>query len=338
MPDELKEFERLLARSESLGKTLPFLELRELARLYRLHSARLARWRSEQQDPDRVRHLNALCVRGYSYLYVPAQSGSKTHSRSRFSLTDAFANTWRIQLLALGLLIIGAAVGFTVASRDPTALDALVAHYPADRLEALSNSDAARAEFLARNEGSVAYNAVFGAQLFVHNTKVGLLSFATGILAAVPTFVLILYNGLMLGGFISIFAGKTHALLFWAWLIPHAIPELLAILLCSSAGLVVGKAVLMPGRDGIAKALPLAAFEALPLVITAVPLFVLAALIESFVRESALSTPSRFGIAATAVFAIVAYTLMVFLLARRRGGVHLDFLESYSRSASRIAR
>ena len=84
--------------------------------------------------------------------------------------------------------------------------------------------------------------------------------------------------------------------------------------------------------------LRLAAARALPLVIASVPLFVLAALIESFVRESAIGSGARFGFAAAAFTLIVGYGVSVVLLARRTRSEEYAFLDAYSIPASRIAR
>ena len=80
-PDgEGARFAELLDRCERLGtRTLPFDDLRELGRLYRLHAARLARLRDRGDDPEAIRHLNALCVRAYTTLYArPAREPSAT--------------------------------------------------------------------------------------------------------------------------------------------------------------------------------------------------------------------------------------------------------------------
>ena len=55
----------------------------------------------------------------------------------------------------------------------------------------------------SREETPGAVNALFGSMLFVNNTRVGLLSFVTGILGAVPTVLLQIYDyafGNSLGG------------------------------------------------------------------------------------------------------------------------------------------
>src|SRR5437870_11374627 len=70
-----ERFEAQLDRCERLrAGGLPFDELGELGRRYRAHTARLARLRERDDDPAEIRHLNALCVRAYSFLYVPPAS------------------------------------------------------------------------------------------------------------------------------------------------------------------------------------------------------------------------------------------------------------------------
>jgi uncharacterized membrane protein SpoIIM required for sporulation len=189
--------------------------------------------------------------------------------------------------------------------------------YSRDGLERLVSSPAARAEFLANGPRPVGLNALFGSSLFVHNTRVGLLSFATGMLAGVPTVLLHLYNGILLGAFASIFFRDPWPLAFLAWILPHGIPELTAITLCSAAGLLLGGAVAAPGRRSRGDALREAVNPALLLFTGSIPLFALAALMESFVRESALGTAPRLAVAAALATALAAALLAVRRLARR---------------------
>ena len=160
----------------------------------------------------------------------------------------------------------------------------------------------------------------------MHNVKVGIAAFATGILAGVPTVVLIIYNGFTLGAFGWIFSRDANWPAFWAWLLPHGIPELLAVNLCSTGGLLIAKAIVAPGRSGPGAALRAAARPALELVIASLPLFAAAAAIESFLRQSNLSTAARYAAAAAAVTAIASYILYVWSLVRHRPELDLAWL------------
>src|SRR5262249_48209693 len=151
-------------------------------------------------------------------------------------------------------------------------------------LDALVHSPEARATFLSREETPVGQNAFFGSALFAHNSRIALLSFATGLLAGVPTVILLLYNGLALGAFASSFLRDPMPVTFVAWLLRHGIPELSAIVTASAGGLVLGAAVVAPGRVGRRVAIRDAAASAAMLLAIALPLLLLAGFMESFVR------------------------------------------------------
>jgi uncharacterized membrane protein SpoIIM required for sporulation len=320
-PDGTARFEALLDRGERHGtRGLPFDALSELGRLYRAHVARLARLRERDDDPAAIRHLNALCVRAYTLLYVPPPGDRSFRRLLLETLPRAIGATWRVQAVAWSLLVAGGVLGFVLAWRDPSSLHALVSRtcgYTPERIDRLVASPEERIAFLAHAPTPVGLNALFGSSLFVHNTRVGLLAFATGILAGVPTVLLHLYNGILVGAFASIFFHDPWPVDFLAWILPHGIPELTAITLCAAAGLLLGAAVAAPGRRGRREALRAATNPALLLFAGSLPLFGVAALVESFVRESALGTAPRLGIAATFAAALALMLLAVRRLARR---------------------
>ena len=314
-------FAALLDRAEQRGvSALRFDELSELGRLYRTHVAELARLRQDDDDPAAIRHVNALCVRAYTILYVPPPGSRSLGRLVARALPDALGRTWRAQAMAWTLLGVGTIIGFVLAWRDPSALHALVPRalgYTPEALDHLVGSAEARAAFLARTPHPHVLNMVFGSSLFVHNTRVGLLAFATGMLGGIPTVLLHLYNGMLVGAFGSIFFHDPWPLDFLAWLLPHGIPELTAVTLCAAAGLQLGAAVAAPGRHGRRHALRTATTPALLLFAASLPLFGVAALAESFVRESALGRTTRLAIAAAFGAAIVAMLIVVRRLAGR---------------------
>jgi len=308
---------------------LDFDALRELGREYRVCSARLSEQKTRARDPEALRYLNALCLRAYTHLYVPrAKSRAPRLAFWLDELPAALGRTARLQLLATALLALGALIGASIVLEDGRNVSATVPAqmYPPAALQQLHDSRDARARFLERHDRSAGINALFAGSLFAHNTRVGLLSLAAGILAALPTVGLLVYNGLTLGGFAAIFMRGSERGAFLAWIVPHAVPELLAIVLCSTGGLAMGLAVIAPGRLGRRAALRRASGDALQLGLGSLVLFVCAALIESFVRESLLSTQARVAVAALAVSALLGYVLLVRVLARRKAKVDVAFL------------
>jgi uncharacterized membrane protein SpoIIM required for sporulation len=323
-----QRLEELVDRAEAVGLRLSFDELRELARLYRASSAHLAMLRSRASDADAIRYLNALCVRAYTHLQI---APARERGLARFFTSDLpatlGATAW-IQLLAAAILLTGALAGVMLVSHNPATLYACVPAwmYPPDRLEMLADSAQERAHFLAHAHLAFGFKSVFSAGLFVNNFRIGLLCFASGILAGVPTLLLLFYNGVILGSFAWIFSRDGSWPSFWAWLLPHAIPELLAVILCSTAGLLLGAAVVAPGRRGVVAAVRAAARPALELVMASIPLLIVAAGIESFVRQSMLPNFARFALAAAAVAAIGWYVAYIRRLARMRPPPDLEWL------------
>ena len=153
-----------------------------------------------------------------------------------------------------------------------------------------------------REEGS-GFKSVFASFLFTHNLQVGLVSMGLGVLAGVPTVLLLLYNGMMFGAFVALHVRAGIGLEMWAWILPHGITELSAIALCGGVGLMLGRAVVSPGLKTHAQSLVDAGGDAARTVIGIAGMLLIAAVTESFVRQSHLSTTARLVYAAsTAVF------------------------------------
>ena len=300
-PEEraLARFESLLERCEQLRTAgLPFDELRELARLYRGTSARLARLRGQADDPEQIRYLNSLCARAYAHITVSPTDAAEAPLIPR--LRKALARTWQAQPLAWAPLGAGMYVGAALVARSPEAAHAFIPSslgFTPSMIDRLMDAPEARGRFLRREATPAGANVFFGSQLFANNTRVGLLAFASGLLAAVPTILMAVYNGAMLGAFGRIFLQDPYEVEFLAWILPHGIPEFTAIALCVAGGLLLGGAVAPPGRRYRRDAIREALDPALLLFVASIPLFVLAALIESFVRESALGLGPRFAAA-----------------------------------------
>src|SRR5205809_1493011 len=122
-----ERFEALLDRCERLrAGGLPFDELGELGRRYRAHTARLARLRERDDDPAEIRYLNALCVRAYSFLYVPPPSERSLRTLFLVWLPDALGRTCRVQVLPWGLLPAAIALAGALAWRGPHPLHAFL--------------------------------------------------------------------------------------------------------------------------------------------------------------------------------------------------------------------
>jgi uncharacterized membrane protein SpoIIM required for sporulation len=103
------------------------------------------------------------------------------------------------------------------------------------------------------------------------------------------------------------------------WSLIHGVTEFLAILLCATAGLMIGGALAFPGRRRRLDALAEAGGIAGRLVVGAIALFFAAALLEAFPRQLIADSNIRWLIAVSSLFLWGLY-----LLAAGRGGAADD--------------
>ncbi len=195
----------------------------------------------------------------------------------------------------------GALVGYFAATADPVLAHAL---WPAvDERQPGSTPEQLLHHLREGRDGSGGEKFFFASFLFQHNLKVAVLAMATGILASVPTVFLMIFNGMLLGVFAAIHHQAGIRSEMWAWILPHGVTEIGAIVLCGGVGLMLGQAVVRPGMLSRTESLRAAGREAGRICLGAAAMLVLAAIIESYVRQSHWSTETRLIFATgTAVF------------------------------------
>src|SRR5690606_14594706 len=81
----------------------------------------------------------------------------------------------------------------------------------------------------------------------INNIRVSFIAFILGIFGGIPTALLLLYNGIMVGAFLQFF--MQHQLLgeTVTTILLHGAIELTAIVVAGGCGLMLGNAVLFPG-------------------------------------------------------------------------------------------
>jgi uncharacterized membrane protein SpoIIM required for sporulation len=169
-----------------------------------------------------------------------------------------------------------------------------------DRDLAGGRDPSASTEFLASGlggrESSMDEDTGFSGMLFTHNTRVAFMCFAWGIVLGLPTIYLLIKNGLMLGSFVALYVQRGLGVELGAWLLPHGVPEIGAIILCGGAGLALGHRVLNPGRVARSKKLRKTAEDACLMALGCVPLLAIAAVVEGVFRQSYASTEVRYAL------------------------------------------
>jgi uncharacterized membrane protein SpoIIM required for sporulation len=297
------ELELLVHKARRRSSSLSAAERERLDELYRRTTIHLARVTTRTGDEHLVHYLNNLTAAAHSIIYLPPRE-SVLHKLGSFvweGFPRAIARHWRAHLMSALLLLGGAWIGFLVARSDPIMAHAL---WPGmDDRQPGSTSEQLLTHLRHGRDESSGQKFFFASFLLQHNLKVGILAMASGVLAAIPTVFLMLFNGMLLGVFAAIHYEAGIRTEMWAWILPHGITELGAIILCGGVGIMLGEAVVRPGAISRNESLLRAGREAALVCAGVAGMLFLAAFIESYVRQSHWSTGMRLAFAAaTAVF------------------------------------
>jgi uncharacterized membrane protein SpoIIM required for sporulation len=305
--DRLRE---LTARGGRRARNLSPQEVDELVRLYERTSTHLSLARSRYHDQALTAALTTVVARAGSVVY--GTRPRTLRAAGRF-VTETFpAAVWhdRWFLLAstvifcIPALVIGLWLGTSPAALEAAAPEALrEAYVTEDFADYYTN--------LASGE--------FAATVTTNNIRVGILAFASGILLAVPTVIVLALNGANLGFAWGLFIAAGEQPRFWGLIAPHGLLELTAVFVAGATGLRLGWTLIDPGDRRRGEALVEEGRRAIAVVIGLVGVFTVAGLIEGFVTGAPWPTWLRVGIG---VLAEAAFLLLVVVRGReaaRRG-------------------
>jgi uncharacterized membrane protein SpoIIM required for sporulation len=203
---------------------------------------------------------------------------------------------WRETLIALALMVAGAIAAYLLVSNDPNWYNAII---PQDL--AAERSPGATTEQLREtlyHDGGKSGLSVFATYLFTHNAQVSIFAFALGFAFGVPTALLMVYNGAMIGAFGALFASHGLGFELGGWLLIHGSTELFAIVLAGAAGLHIGTRIIFPGMETRLAAARRAGRTAATAMIGVVLMLLVAGLLEGFGRQLITDDITRYAIAA----------------------------------------
>jgi uncharacterized membrane protein SpoIIM required for sporulation len=140
-----------------------------------------------------------------------------------------------------------------------------------------------------------------------NNIGIGFRTFAGGMLLGVGTVLLLLFNGVVLGGIAGHLTRLGYQETFWPFVSGHGALELTAIVICGAAGLMLAHAILAPGQLTRLGALRNKATEALALVLGAAMMLLIAAFIEAFWSSSGMPIGVKYGVAGLLWLLVIAY-------------------------------
>ncbi len=320
------ELESLINQARRSIRKMTPEQLSRLDVLYRRTTIHLSQVSTRTSDRRLMQYLNDLTAAAHGLIYLPPRQSLFTGIG--LFVFEGFARSlarhWRVHAISAALLIGGALLAYFASMSDPLAAYAL---WPREDPRQPGSTREQLLEVLrgGRNDaGGIKF--LFASFLFSHNLKVGLLAMALGVMAAIPTALLMIYNGMILGVFVAIHQRAGIDAELWAWILPHGVTELGAIVLCGGVGLMLGRAVVAPGVMTRTQALRLAGQQAGITSIGVAGMLFAAAIIESFLRQSHLSTASRLIFAAGSALFWVLFIVHGFVRERAARRPHSRFL------------
>jgi uncharacterized membrane protein SpoIIM required for sporulation len=241
------ELEETLDRIEKdPGLVMSLDQVKRFHYLYQRTASDLARISTFSSEPAIRRYLESLTAQAYAEIN---EKREKSHGFSPFQwFFTTFPSTFRLHIrafwLAVAITLAGVIIGGALIALDPEAKEVIM---PFSSLRQSPSERVAGEEKVVEDklEGKKATGAAW---YMTHNTKVAIFTLALGITWGIGTILILFSNGIMLGAVALdyILAGETQFLI--AWLSPHGVIEIPAILLAGQAGLMLAGAMIGRGR------------------------------------------------------------------------------------------
>lgn len=286
----------LLEKVEAGGaRSLTDEQLLAIPVLYRSALSSLSVARATSLDQGLIDYLEGLCARAYFLVYgTRPWLGQRVAHFFTTGWSNAVRAIWKETLASALITIFAAVVGYMLVTQNPDLFFSFVSpdmsqgRDPTATYKTLHDGlyDGGPTKELGR----------FAAQLFQHNAQISLFCFALGFAFCVPTAMLLIQNGAMLGAMLAVFSAKGLGWNFAGWLMIHGVTELFAIILAGGAGFRIGLAVAFPGDRTRLDAASEAGRASGGAMAGVVLMLLIAGVLEGFGRQMITSDVARYAI------------------------------------------
>lgn len=299
-----EELETLLG--EEAGRTQDQAALLRFPRLYRRVCNHYALARSRHYSPALVAQLHDLVLRGHQRLY--RRRGAWLWRLIAF-LGSGFPRAVRTHAaffwLSAALFLLPGLLAGGFCYSQPELIYSILEEGQVADMEYMYDPANRKPGRTADRDSETDF-VMFGFYIS-NNIGIGFRTFSGGILYGVGTVLLLLFNGVVIGGVAGHLTRIGYQDTFWSFVSGHGALELTAIVICGAAGLMLASAVVAPGRQRRSQALRQTAPEALKLVMGAALMLLLAAFVEAFWSSSGVAPAVKYAVAAVLWSAVSLY-------------------------------
>lgn len=268
-----------------------------------------------------IRRLQDLAQRGHRVLYRPP--APRLHRVLDFFAAEfprLVRAQWRAMTVAALLFFVPLIAAIALLQYRPELVHSLFGPEQIGKFESMYDP-ASKSQALGRESGTDL--RMFGYYI-MNNVSIGFRTFASGLLAGVGAVLVLVFNGVFIGGIAGHLTAIGYGGPFWRFVVGHSAPELLAIVISGGAGLHIGMALIAPGRRSRSRALIEEGAVGAKLVLGAFAMLVFAAFVEAYWSSIGwMPNPVKFA----AGFALWLLILL-WLWRGGRGGKILDADES----------
>lgn len=266
--------------------------------------------------------LNALVIRGYNAIYKPARPLAEGMMQF-FGQTFPQAVRRHARLFWFNMLLFFGGFFAMVISveYDPIWVESLLGPAQMSQLET---------NFQERGPGEGGrehFSSDFQMFCFYVYNNIGIdfMTFASGILCTLGSIFFMVFNGVHIGAATGYVHHACDAEAFYSFVAGHSSFELIAAVISGTAGMLLGLAILRPGRRTRRQALVEAGRTSLPLILGAASMTFIAACIEGFWSANSLAPMVKYTVGIMFWIILTLY----FLLAGRSGPQSPDASEAH---------
>lgn len=227
-----------------------------------------------------VNYLNTLASRAHQTIY-----GNKKEQKSRFvdffryEVPLAIRQSHRQLFYSLIIFVVAITLGFMSSLLDDSFANLILGdRYVNMTLDNIENEDP-MAVYKGHSQGAMFL------MIGSNNIRVAIYAYLLGIFASLVTGYILFTNGVMVGAFQHFFIKKGLFWISFSTIFIHGALELSAIVIAGGAGLVVGNSWMFPGTYSRRVALMAGVKRSIKIMIALIPVFVVAALLESYVTR-----------------------------------------------------
>lgn len=286
------------------------LDVDDFLKQYKAINRDLSLAQSRGYSQELIDRLNELVVEGHRVIHIEPTNWWESiwnYLSSGFpqEIRDARNYVWCALTAFIGPALF---VSFLIGMVDSTYLYSVI---PSANLETFENMYDPGNEKLGRTRGSSSDFSMFGVYIY-NNISIALRQFAWGLAFGVGALVILAFNGIYLGAITYHLTAIGYSTPFYTFVIAHGALELTALVFAGAAGLILGYALLVPGRRTRVEALSLAAQRAIKIMAGVIIMLVVAAFIEAFWSSTRVFPPAiKYGVGVVLWLFVIYYFVFV---------------------------